>query len=84
MDIKDLQEERERMIQDFIQAMNDWLEEFNGYADKLIEEREGKEQYHKGEPQLTPEQEREIELCNCPNWMEHQPQCKYIARKDRP
>lgn len=38
MDIKDLQEERERMIQDFITAMNKWLEEFNDYVDKVMEQ----------------------------------------------
>lgn len=39
MSVEELQAERERIVEDFIQAMNDWLEKFNGYADKLIEER---------------------------------------------
>lgn len=40
MDIKDLQEERERIVQEFITAMNEWLEKFNDYTDKLIQKSE--------------------------------------------
>lgn len=37
MNIEELRAERERIVEEFIQAMNDWLEVFNRYADKIEE-----------------------------------------------
>lgn len=37
MDAKQLQEEQERLIHSFTMNMSKWLETFNNYADKLIE-----------------------------------------------
>lgn len=36
MDTKQLQDEREKIVENFIKSMNEWVEAFNNYADKLI------------------------------------------------
>ena len=34
--LQDLQEEQERLVNDFTSGMAEWLEAFNKYADRLI------------------------------------------------
>lgn len=35
--IEELEVERERLVNEFIESMNDWLTEFNRVIDKLLE-----------------------------------------------